>query len=118
EPADDHALDVEPVLDELRLGQHLSRELEAAQAEGAARAGGSAPAEEESEQLPEVVEPEAAGHHGIFLEVTLEEPEVGADVELRLDEVLDDCSASGLDVRDAIEHEYRRQRQSRVALAE
>src|SRR5690606_18545826 len=118
QPAVDHALDVETILHELRLGQDLARELEAAQAEGTARTGGAAPAEEKAEQLPQGIEPEAAGHDGIFLEMALEEPEVGTDVELGLDEALVVGAAGGRDVGDAVEHQHRRQRQPGVARAE
>ena len=48
----------------------------------AAIAGLAEPAEKEAEQLPQRVEPEAAGHDRIALEVAGEEPEVGLHVEL------------------------------------
>src|SRR5690606_17579679 len=74
QPAVDHALDVETILDELRPGEHLAGELEAAQAQRPARTASAAPAEEETEQLPQGIEGEAARHHGSGLEVAAEEP--------------------------------------------
>src|SRR5690606_36167366 len=71
-----------------------------------------------AEKLPQGIEPEAAGHDGIFLEMALEEPEVGTDVELGLDEALVVGAAGGRNLRDAVEHQHRRQRQPGVAGAE
>ena len=42
----------------------------------------AAPREEEAEQLPQGIEPEASGHHGITRKMALEEPQVRPDIEL------------------------------------
>ena len=73
-----HALDVDAVDDLLDVRQHLAGELHLADAERAAAAGRAEPAEEEADHLPQRVEPEAARHHRVALEMTGEEPEVRA----------------------------------------
>src|ERR671921_228589 len=80
-PADD-ALDVDPVDHPLHGGENLVGELHLAHAQGPAPARVAEPAEEEAAHLPEGVEPEAARHHRIALEVAGEEPEVRPDIEL------------------------------------
>src|SRR5690606_7998250 len=89
-----------------------------ADAEGTAAAWQAEAAQEEADQLPESVEAQAAGHHRIALEVAGEEPEVGLDVELRDDLALLEGAALFADMRDAIEHQHRRQRKLCVAWAE
>src|SRR3546814_8446786 len=47
-----------------------------------------------------------------------EEPQVGIDVEFGADQALSERAALAGDLRDAVEHQHRRQRQARVAGAE
>src|SRR3546814_10745283 len=44
-----------------------------------------------------------------------EEPQVGIDVEFGADQALSERAALAGDLRDAVEHQHRRQRQARVA---
>src|SRR5262245_27186706 len=74
-------LDVDPVDHVLDRGNHLPGELELAQSERAALAGGAQPAQEEAEQLPQRIQAEAAGHDRITLEMTGEKPEIRLEIE-------------------------------------
>src|SRR3546814_13448863 len=51
-------------------------------------------------------------------EMAGEEPQVGIDVEFGADQALSERAALAGDLRDAVEHQHRRQRQARVAGAE
>ena len=100
---------------------HHAGELDLADAERPAAAGGAKPAQEETRHLPQGIEAEAARHHRIALEVAFEEPiepvvaghlELGGDLALAV-------QAAGLgNERDAVEHQHWRQRQLGVAGAE
>src|SRR5208282_208742 len=83
-------------------------------AERAALAGRAEPTEEETEQLPQRIEPEAAGHHRIALEVAGEEPQVGLEIEHRANQAFAVLAADCRDFGDAVEHQHRRQRQLRT----
>src|SRR6266702_869922 len=83
-----HPLDVDAVDHVLHRRQHLARELELAQPQGATLAGRAEPAQKKSEQLPQRVEPEAAGHDRIAFEMTGKKPHVGLDAELGADQPL------------------------------
>src|ERR1700676_3358699 len=54
-----HALDIDAVDDVLHRRQHLPRKFDFTHAERAAFAGRAEPAEEETEQLPQRIEPQA-----------------------------------------------------------
>src|SRR3989338_1463859 len=73
----DDALQVDDIFELFHGGRHHGGELHFADAERAALALSADPAEEETEQLPHAVEPEAARHHRIAFEVAAEKPEVG-----------------------------------------
>src|SRR4051812_45592996 len=73
------------------------------------------PAEEEAQKLPQPVQPQAARHHRITLEVAGEEPEVRLDVEFGHDLALAVAAALVVDLQDTVDHQHRRQRQLRVA---
>src|SRR5262245_6000126 len=89
----------------------LPGELDLAAAERSAGTKRTAPRAIESEQLPDPVDAEAAGLHGIAAEVAGEIPIVGAHVALR-DQAA--TRPSGGDLDDAVDHEQRRQRQPRA----
>src|SRR5690606_21179735 len=116
--APDHALDVDVIADPIGRGQDLAGELDLADAQRPALARQAEPAEVRADQLPERVETEAARHDRIGFEMAGEEPEIGADVELGHDLALAVGAAILVDVRDAVEHEQRRQRQTGIARAE
>src|SRR6185312_12441992 len=113
-----HTLHVDAVNDLLHVRQHLAGKLQFAEAERAAFAGRTEPTEEKADQLPKRVEPEAARHHRIALEVAQEKPEVRLHVELGADHALAVRAAGFGNFRDAVEHQHRRQRQLRIAGAE
>ena len=70
-------------------------------------------------QLPQRVEAEAARHHRIALEMAGEEPEVGLATSSSATIWPLPCAPPvSVIVRDAVEHQHRRQRQLRVAGAE
>src|SRR5882724_7423725 len=109
-----HALDVDPI-DELPDGrQHLAGQLDLARADGAATAGRSGPAEEESNHLPQGVEAETAGHHRVTLEMAGEKPKVGPHIEDGADQPLAILAACLRDLGNAVEHQHGRQRQLRT----
>src|SRR5690606_4108299 len=86
-----------------------------AAAERAALAGISAPAEIKAHELPHGIEPEAARHHRIALEVAFEKPQVRMDVEFSEYAALAFAAAGGADVDDAVDHQHLVDRQTRVA---
>src|SRR5690606_30788907 len=118
QPAANDPLDVDLVRHQARLRQHLPGELHLAHAERAATARLAQPRQVEPGELPHGVHPQAARHYRIALEVAGEEPEVGADVELRPDHALAVAAALGGDFRDPVEHQHRRRGEARVAGAE
>src|ERR1044072_1382431 len=83
-----HALDVDPVNQLLHRRQHLSGELDLARADRAAAPRGAGPAEEETDHLPQRIEPEAARHDRVALEMTGKKPEVRAHIEHRANKAL------------------------------
>jgi hypothetical protein len=97
---------------------HIAMEQAIADAQRPAAAGCAAPAQEEAHELPHGVQAQAAGHHRVALEVALEEPKRRVDVELGLDVALAELAAFRGDLRDAVEHQHRRQGQLGVARAE
>src|SRR6202030_1436367 len=104
-----HALDVDAVPDLLDGRQNLAGKLHLAHAERAPVAARAEPAEEEAQELPERVEPEAARHYGVTLEVAGEEPEVRLHVELGARHALAMLAAAFGNLRDAVEHQHWRQ---------
>src|SRR5690606_17538460 len=97
------AADVHLVAHQLRVRKHLAAELDLPHAQRAAAAGGAQPGQVEAAQLPHGVQPQAAGHDRITLEVAVEEPQVRADVELGPDLALAVPATLGGDVGDAVE---------------
>ena len=69
ELAQDDALQIDHVFDLLDRRYHHAGEFDFAHAQGAALAGRAQPAQEEAEHLPQRIEPEAARHDGIALEM-------------------------------------------------
>src|SRR5262245_53720966 len=74
ELAQDHALQVDHILQHFGGGCDHANELQLADAEGASLAGGAEPAQEEARELPQRVQRQAARHHGVTLEVAGENP--------------------------------------------
>src|SRR6202008_4124033 len=99
-----HALDVDAVHDVLHRRQNLARELDLAHAERAALAGAADPTEEEAEQLPQRVEPQAARHHRVALEMAREKPEVRLEIEHRAHQAFAVLAANFGNLGDAVEH--------------
>ena len=91
--------------------QHLIGELDFTDPEGAAPPGQSEPGEEETGQLPQRIQPETPGHHRIALEMTIEKPEVGSDVELGAHPSLPVGPSGFGNLANPIEHQHWRQRQ-------
>src|SRR4030095_4961670 len=89
-------------------GQHLARELDLAAAERSPCPQPARPGAPESEELPDAVQLEAAGLHGVTREVTREVPVI------RRHGTLGDghpaLSAVALEVDDPIEHQHGRER--------
>src|SRR5690606_7615991 len=110
--------DVDLVADQLRVRPHLAAELHLPHAQRAPAPGLAQPGQVEACELPHRVHAQAAGHHRVALEMAGEEPQVGSDVELCADQALAERAALAGDLRDAVEHQHRRQRQARVAGAE
>src|SRR5580704_14610799 len=105
-----HAFDFDAVDDVLHGRQHLAGELQLPHAQCAALAGRAEPAEEEAEQLPQRVEPQAARHHRVALEMAGEEPEVGLEIEHRPHQALAVFAARFRDFGNAVEHQHGQQR--------
>src|SRR5262249_25282495 len=79
-------LDIDTVDDVLHRRQNLSGQLQFAQSQRATLAGRTEPAEEEAEQLPQRIKPEATGHHRVAFEMPREKPQVRLHVEFRADQ--------------------------------
>ena len=113
--AQDHALQMHMV-GELFHGRHdHAGELDLADAQRPAAARRLHPAQEEAQALPQGVERQASRHHRVALEMAVEEPEVGLDIELGHDLALAELAAGVGDLHDAVEHQHGRQRQLRVS---
>src|SRR5215470_11698524 len=108
-----HAFHVDAVDDLLDVRKNLAGELELAQAERPAPPFRSQPAEKEPQHLPQRIDAEAAGHHWIAFEMTREKPEVRLQIEHRAHHALAVLAALFGDLRDAVEHQHRGQRQLR-----
>src|SRR6516165_9264537 len=111
----EHPLQVDTIDHSLDRGQYLIGQFHLSDPQGTPAARRAKPAEEKSAELPKCVEPEAAGHHGISLEMAIEEPEVGPHVEFRDDMALAVRAAALGDRDDPIEHQHGRQGQLGVA---
>src|SRR4051812_13580641 len=109
-----HALDVDPVDDLPDIGKHLAGEFQFAEPKRTAFAGRAEPAQEEAEHLPQRIDAEAAGHDRIALEVAGKETEGRLEGEHRADHALAVFPTPLGDLRDAVEHQHRRQRQLRA----
>src|SRR5205814_8894199 len=89
-----------------------------ADTKGAATSQAAEPGQKEADQLPHRIDAEAARHDRIVLKVAFEKPEVRVDVEFGLDLALIGAAALFGDASNAVEHQHRRQRRLRIALAE
>src|SRR4051812_33676043 len=78
QPAQDHPLQVDDVLDFAHAGHDHASELDLADPKRAASARCADPAEEEPRKLPQRIEPQAPRHDRITREMALEEPVVPA----------------------------------------
>src|SRR3989304_8238425 len=83
--------------------QHLAAELDLAAAERASAPLAAHPAQMETDQLPHCIQPQAARHHRVALEMTGEKPEIRAQVELGGDLALAEGTALIADIDDAVE---------------
>src|SRR5579875_3851982 len=109
------ALDVDAVDHLLDVRQDLTREFQFAEPQRAAPARRAEPAKEEAHELPQRVEPQAARHDRVVLEVAEEKPQVGLHVEFGANHALAVLAAVLPNLRDAVEHQHRRQRQLGIA---
>src|SRR5260370_36342420 len=82
QPAQDHALAVHVVRELLDGWDDHAGELDLAHADRAAAARRLHPAQKEAQQLPHRIDPKAARHHWVALEMAGEKPEVGAHVHV------------------------------------
>src|SRR3984893_13245701 len=96
-------------------GQDLIGKFDLAHAERPAASIEAKPAEIKTKELPKRIEPEAARHHRIALEMAAEKPEVWLDRKFGQDHALAIGAALFRNIRDSIEHQKRRQRESRIA---
>ena len=101
--------------DNLVVGQHLAKELHFAGTQGAALAFTARPGQVESDQLPERIKAQAAGHDRVTLEMALEEPQLRIDVELGSQTAFAEFAVTGVDVCDAVEHQHLVNWQAHVA---
>src|SRR5215831_10415146 len=113
QPRAHHALDVDAVHHFLDGRENRAGKLHLAHAERAPVAVRAEPAEKEPEQLPQRVEAETTRHHRIALEMAGEEPEIRLYIELGARHALAVLAALLGDLRDAVKHQHRRQRQLR-----
>jgi len=84
----------------------LACEFHFAGTERASTAWVALPTQKEADQLPHGVEAEAARHHRIILEVTVEKPQFRVDIEFGNDAALAVLPIIGTDVGDAIDHQH------------
>src|SRR5437764_1345110 len=110
----EHAFEIDAILDQLDARQHLIGEFYLADAERPSAARLAEPAEEETGQLPQRIEAEAAGHDRIALEVTGEEPEVRLHRQRRTHMPLAVRAAVLGNLGDPIAHQHRRQWKLRI----
>jgi hypothetical protein len=96
----------------------LAGKFHLAQSQRPAFARRADPAQEETEQLPERVEPETARHDRIALEVAGKEPEIGLEFQHGANQALAIFAAGLRDLRNAVEHQHRGERQLGIARAE
>src|SRR5690606_14650235 len=113
-----HPSDVDLIRDQFGVRQYLSGELDLPHAQGAPATGLAEPGKIEAAQLPHRVHAQAAGHDRVALEVALEEPQVGADLEFGTDHALAVLATLGRDLGDPVEHQHRGGGQPGVARAE
>src|SRR5437868_3629800 len=114
----DHALEVDDIFDLADGRQHHAGQFDFSDAEGSPLSGGTEPAQEEAEHLPQGIEAKAARHHRVTRKMAVEEPQVGFDIELGNDFAFAIFAAFFGDVGDAVKHQHWRQRQLRIARAE
>ena len=101
--------------DQAGVGLDLTAELDLVGTERPTTAQAADPAEVETHQLPHGIQTQAAGHHRVALEMAAEKPQVRSHVELRQHLAAAEAATVIADVRNAVEHQHRRQRQLRVA---
>src|SRR5882757_8241674 len=106
--AQDHALEMDMVGELLDRGHDHAGELDLAHAQRPAATRRLHPAQEEAQALPQGVERQAARHHWVALEMAVEEPEVGLDIELGHDLALAVFAPAVGDLQDAVEHQHGR----------
>jgi len=111
EPAEDEAGDLNFIRHPLDKWRDHATQLDFADAERPPTAGLPQPAQEETRHLPQRIEPEAARHDRIALEVAAKEPEVGLDVEFSYDLAKPGSPTILGDFGDPIEHQHGWQRQ-------
>ena len=73
--------------------------------------GPTQPTEKETDQLPQRVQTQTAGHDWIAFKMAVEEPEVRIDIELCDDFPFAVLSAAIADMGNAVEHEHGREGQ-------
>src|SRR5215470_14949365 len=83
-----HALDIGLINDFAGMRQHLPGKFQIAQAQRPAAALAADPAEVKTDHLPQRVQPKAARHDRVILEMAAEKPEVRFHVELGADQAL------------------------------
>src|SRR5688572_24932434 len=115
ELAQNDPLEIDHIFNPADGGQNHADELHFADAQGAALAGSSHPAQEKAEQLPQSVEPEPTRHYRVALEMAGKEPKIAVHVEFCNDLALAVFAAFIRNMGNAVEHQHRRQRQLRVA---
>src|ERR1700710_2311717 len=70
--------------------------------------------DKKADHLPHRVEAETARHHRIVLEMAAEKPEIRLHIEFGADQAFAVFAAGLRNIRDAVEHQHRRQRQLRI----
>src|SRR5437899_1120248 len=104
-----HPLDFEAIDHVLHGRQHLAGKLEFAEAERAALARRTEPAEEKSQELPQRIEAKATRHYRIALEMAGEEPKIRLHFQRRAHQTLAVFAARFRQLGNAVEHQHRRQ---------
>lgn len=112
------AFNIELIAYQLGRWQHLSGELDLAGAQRTAFAGIATPSEEETTQLPQGVDAQAARHDRVGLEVAIEEPEIRMNIQLRADLTLAESSPMVVYGCNPVDHEHVVRWQSRVVGSE
>src|SRR5699024_10618461 len=75
------------------------------------------PRQEKTAELPHCIQPETTGHDRITVEVTLEKPQLGVDIQFRQNLPIAVFAAIFRDVCNAVEHKHGRSWQAGIALA-